>query len=171
MPTSPERFPCTPGGAIAQGQRRLRALLGGLAILMLVMAAAAFAAGRAGAAVLALLVAAGPLLGRGLLRGAVPSGLEVQDRSLVVQTAAGRVEIPLAGATARRLGSEEIAHLGLLASVGGITAGAGSFESHLLGELELYATDLAKAVLITAGERTLVVTPDDPESFLAALAR
>jgi hypothetical protein len=39
-----------------------------------------------------------------------------------------------------------------------------------LGELELYASDFAHAVLVDLGETRLIVTPDDPEAFLGALS-
>jgi len=163
------RFACTPGGAIARGHRRLARFLGALALLMAAVAVAAFAAGRIGAGLIALLVAVGPLLARGLLRGAEPSVLALGEGALTIVMAADRVEIPLAGARARRLTAAETAHLERLATLGGVTAGTGSFDSHLLGELDLYATDFANAVLLDLAERSLIVTPDDPERFLAAL--
>ena len=57
-----------------------------------------------------------------------------------------------------------------LATSGGVAAGTGGFESHLLGEIDLYASDLAHAVMVDLGERRLIVTPDDPEGFLEALS-
>jgi hypothetical protein len=78
--------------------------------------------------------------------------------------------VPLRGAVARRLGADEIDHLQGLATVGGVTAGTGGFDSHRLGELDLYASSLDNAVLIDRGESSVVVTPDDPERFLAVVA-
>jgi len=40
-----------------------------------------------------------------------------------------------------------------------VAAGTGGFESHLLGEIDLYASDLAHAVLVDLGER-----PVDPHA-------
>ena len=54
------RFPCTPGGAILRGRRRLRTLLVGLAVLMLAVALAAGVARRIGPALVALAVALVP---------------------------------------------------------------------------------------------------------------
>jgi hypothetical protein len=98
-------------------------------------------------------------------------GLDLADGRLTIQMRRRRERFTLEGAAARRLTAEEIAHLERLATNGGVTAGTGGFESHLLGELDLYATDLANAVLVDLGEEArLVVTPDDPEGFLEALS-
>lgn len=163
-------FPCTPGGKIAAGRRRLRLALAGLAALAAVSAAAAWAAGRPWPGFLALAAAALPWLAARLSGAAEARQLEIGGAALVVGTRAGRERVPLAGASARRLGGDEIDHLERLATAGGITAGSGGFESHLLGEVELAASDLANAVLVEAGERRLVVTPDDPTAFVAAVA-
>jgi Bacterial PH domain len=76
----------------------------------------------------------------------------------------------IAGAQGRRLTADEIAHLETLATSGGVAAGTGGFESHRLGEFDLYASDLAHAVLVDLGETRLILTPDDPEGFLEALS-
>ena len=172
------RFPCTPGGAVLRGQKRLRRLLIGLTGVMVAAA---------------LLFWLGLLLGtvRGvtwwpglfaLLGAAVPwtawrmSGdldllaLELEGGRLVIQMRRRRERFTLTGATARRLTAEEIGYVERLATNGGVTAGTGGFESHRLGELDLYASDLAHAVLVDLGETRLIVTPDDPQGFLEALA-
>jgi hypothetical protein len=95
--------------------------------------------------------------------------LEISKGRLTVQTASVRFELPLEGATVRALENEEIAHIRRLASTAGLVAGVGGFDSHLLGEFDLYATDLEHALLIDSGEDRLVVTPDNPEEFLAAI--
>ena len=171
-----ERFACTPGGAILRGRTRLRRLLLGL-VLVLVLAAVLYWT--------SLLVRGGrswwPGL-FGLLAAAVPwmawrmSGaldllwLELAGGRLTIQMRRRRERYDLAGAIARRLTPEEIGHLERLATNGGVTAGTGGFESHRLGEFDLYATDLAHAVLVDLGETRLIVTPDDPEGFLRALS-
>jgi hypothetical protein len=77
----------------------------------------------------------------------------------------------VAGSEARRLTAEETAHVEGLATTGGVAAGSGGFESHRLGEIEIFASDFAHAVLIDLGETRLIVTPDDAEGFLAALRK
>ncbi|HEX4962567.1 MAG TPA: PH domain-containing protein [Thermoanaerobaculia bacterium] len=167
------RFPCTPGGAILQGRRRLRLLLVGLAVLMLVVALAAGAARRIGPSLVALAVAFIPWFAWRMSGDLDPFWLEMGDGWLIVQMRRRRERFAIAGmggAHGRRLTPEEIAHLETLATSGGVAAGTGGFESHLLGELDLFASDLAHAVLVDLDERRIVVTPDDPAGFLEALS-
>lgn len=163
------RFPCTPGGAILRGRRKLRALLVGLALFMVVVAVAAWIAGRIGPGFIALVVALIPWTAWRMSGDLEPLWLELAGGRLTVQMRRRRERFQVSGAEARRLDPEETAHLEGLATTGGVTAGSGGFESRLLGEIDLYASDLSHAVLIDLGESRLVVTPDDPEGFLAAL--
>ncbi len=166
-----ERFPCSFGGAIAAGRRRLRALLLGLALLMLVLAAWTLTAGRVlpgllSAAVAFLLWTAWRMSGE-----LEPIWIALEEERLVLRTRRSLLELPRAGLEARALSADERAHLERLASHAFVVAASGGFDSHLLGEFDLYASDLQHALLIEAGDTRLVVTPDDPERFLAALAR
>lgn len=164
------RFPCTPGGAILRGRRRLRLLLVGLTVLMLAVALAAGAAGRIGPALISLVVALIPWTAWRMSGDLDPFWLETGGGWLGVQMRRRRERFAAAGASGRRLTAVEIAHLETLATSGGVAAGTGGFESHLLGEIDLYASDLAHAVMLDLGERRLIVTPDDPEGFLEALS-
>jgi hypothetical protein len=164
------RFPCTPGGAILRGRRRLRLLLVGLTVLMLAVALAAGAAGRIGPALVALVVALIPWTAWRMSGDLDPFWLETGGGWLGVQMRRRRERFAAAGAEGRRLTAVEIAHLETLATSGGVAAGTGGFESHLLGEIDLYASDLAHAVMVDLGERRLIVTPDDPAGFLEALS-
>ncbi len=51
---------------------------------------------------------------------------------------------------------------------GGLFGSVGWFHSKTLGDFRAYITDMSKAVIIDAGER-FVVSPDDPDRFMAAL--
>ena len=170
------RFSCTAGGAILRGQRRLRRLLVGLA-LVLVAAAVLYwlslliRGGSWWPGLFALLAAAVPWTAWRMSGDLDLLGLELAGGRLTIQMRRRRERFDLAGAVGRRLTPEEIDHLERLATNGGVTAGTCGFESHLLGEFDLYATDLANAVLVELGEETrLIVTPDDPDGFLRALA-
>lgn len=167
----PERFECTPAGSVARARRRLGGLLAALTLLMLAVAVGTLAAGRVGAGLVALLVALGPLLAGLLMGGGAVEYLDLRPGALTLGLRRGPETVPLEGAHARRLTPEEIAHLEGLAASAGLVAGVGSFDSRRLGEVELHATDLAHAVLVVAGERRLVVTPDEPERFCRALSR
>jgi hypothetical protein len=171
------RFACTPGGAILRGRTRLRRLLLGLAWLLVAIPALSWL-------LLWLGIRSGPWWPGlfGLLAVFVPwtawrmsgdldvLGLELGEGRLEIELRRRRERFAVAEARARRLTREEIDHLERLATNGGITAGSGGFESHRLGELDLYASDLANAVLVELGETRLVLTPDELEAFLEALS-
>ncbi|HZF10236.1 MAG TPA: PH domain-containing protein [Thermoanaerobaculia bacterium] len=163
------RFPCTPGGAVARGRRRLAALLLGLALLLVLAGGFSWATGRRWPAVLAWGLALVPWTAWRMSGDLDPLWLDVEGRVLTVQMRRRHERVPLDGAVARRLTGEEIAHLTGLATSAGVVAGSGGFDSRQLGEIDLYASDLTHAVLVEAGESRLVVTPDEPEAFLSAL--
>jgi len=167
------RFPCTPGGSVLRGRLRLRWLLVGLAILMIVVAVLTWVAGQRWPAVLALLVAGVPWTAWRMSGDLDVLWLELSEKGgnghLTIQMRRRRERFPLGGAEARRLAPGEIEHLERLATSGSVTAGTGGFDSQLLGELDLYASNFANAVLVDLGERRLVVTPDNPEGLLEAL--
>jgi len=162
------RFSCTPSGVIAASRRWFSAFLLVLALLMAVATLAMVLAGR----FIPALLAAGVGLVVGMTwrmsRELSLQWLEIAKGRLTVQTASVRFDVPLEGAAARALEAEEIAHIRRLASTAGLVAGVGGFDSHLLGEFDLYASDLDHAVLIECGEERFVITPDNPEEFLAA---
>jgi len=163
------QFPCTPGGAILGGRRRLRALLLGLTLLMLAVGALTLTAGQIGPGLWALVVALVPWTAWRMSGDLDPFWLDLEDGRLAIQMRRRRERFAASGAQARRLEPDEIAHLESLTTTGGVTAGSGGFESHRLGEFDLYASDLAHAVLVDLGETRLIVTPDDPEGFVQAL--
>jgi hypothetical protein len=99
-----------------------------------------------------------------------PLWLEVDGESLHLQLRRKRVSSPLLAPTARRLTDGEIAYLtGLTSRASGIVAGTGGFDSQRLGEFNLYASNLSRAVLVETGESRLIVTPDEPDAFVAAV--
>ncbi len=163
------RFLCTPGGAIRRGRRRLGALFLGLSLLLVVVGGAAGWSGRRWPAIFALAVALVPWTAWRMSGDLDPLWLEIDGSSLVLQLRRRRERRDLAGVAARRLGTEEIAQLERLATAGGVAAGTGGFDSRLWGEFDLAASDLSHAVLLDWGESRLIVTPDEPQAFLAAL--
>ncbi len=165
------KFACTPAGAVAAGRRRLRLLLLGPAALMLVLALVTWAgggffAGLLCAGVAILLVAAWRMANQ-----LEPLYLELRDGRLEVRLRWRLFHLDLADASGRLLSGEERAHLERLVSAGGIVATSGSYDSHRLGEFDLYASNLDNALLLEAGESRLVLTPDDPHGFVEAVGR
>ena len=169
MSGSPELFRCSPGGRVAAGRRRLKGLLAALAVVMLMVAAGAWWADRSVPAILAAAVAVVALFTLRMSGDLEPLQLEVTPDLLTVQTRRRWLRLPLPPLAARRLRADEIAHLEALATAGGVVASSGGFDSHRLGELDLYASDLANAVLVESEEIRVVVTPDEPEEFLDSL--
>lgn len=162
------RFTCTPAGVIASSRRRFSGFLLVLALLMAVATVAMLLAGRFVPALLAAGVGLVVGMAWRMSRELSPQWMEVSRGLLTVQTATIRFEVPLEGATTRSLDRKETDHLRGLASTGGLVAGVGGFDSHLLGEFDLYATDLDNSVLLESAEERFVVTPDDPAEFLKA---
>lgn len=170
MSGGPELFRCSPGGRVAAGRRRLKGLLAAMSLLMLAVAAATLWAGRTVPALLAGAVAAVALFILRMSGDLEPLWLEITPDLLTVQTRRRWLRVPLPPLTARRLRADEIRHLEGLATAGGVVTGSGGFDSHRLGEFDLYASNLANAVLVEGEENRVVVTPDQPEEFLDSLA-
>jgi Bacterial PH domain len=169
---TPERlfFECSRAGAIGAGRQRLGGLFLALALAMLAATGWTWWSGHLLAGFLCLGVTLVVWTAWSLTANLDELRLEVDAGSslLRIHTRSRAIELPLAGATGRRLDSAERDHLASLATLGGITLPTGGFESHRLGEFQLYASDLAHAVLIESGEERIILTPDDPEAFLAA---
>lgn len=163
-----ERFPCTPGGAIARGKRVMGLVFGAVAIVLLLAAAYSWWRGSWGAVLLAIAVAVVTLWTWRTTGSLEPRWIDVEPSAVTITTRSTLVRLPRAGATARLLTADEREHLERLATMG-ITAPSGGFDSRLLGEFDLYASNLETPVLVEAGELRVVVTPDDPAAFAAAL--
>ena len=164
-----QRFACTPGGTIARGRRRLRLLLVSLCGSMLVATAVVWAQGRFATGVVPLLVAGVAWTAWRMSGDLDLLWLELDRGRLVVRMRRQRREVELGGACARRLDADERLHLERLASSAGVTASTGGFDSSRLGEFDLHAGDLRNAVLVETADARLVVTPDEPDAFVAAV--
>lgn len=169
LPPDNRRFLCTPSPAHRAGRRRLALILVTLTVVALAAAGLAWAGDRPVPTVLALIVAVLPMFAWRMSGDLDPVELWLEGGRLTVRTRRHLLPWPVAGANGRRLTGDEIAHLTRLSDTAGFLTSASAIDSHRLGEIELYASDLANAVLVDTGEDRLVVTPDDPEGFLHAL--
>ena len=170
MSGSSQRFECTTGGAIAAGRRTLARLLLGLCLVMTATAVPVWIADRKLPALLCLAVAF-VLWTIWRMSGDLDIfWLEVTPETLVLRMRRQRLSLPLLAPRARALTDDERAHTTRLASNGLLVAGTGGFDSHLLGEFNLHASDLSNAVLVETGDSRVVVTPDDTAGFLDALS-
>ena len=162
----PLEFASTAGGTVAVGSRRLGLLLSVLALLMLTAALTAWLSGRVFPGLLALAVVGLIGLAWRMSNDLRPRRLRLEPGKLWIETPSRLLEIPIEGARIRALDPEEIQHLEGLASVGGIVAGSGGFDSRRLGEFDLYASNLVQALFIQGLGTRLVITPDQPADFI-----
>ena len=169
--TEPTVFTCTPGGAVAEGIRRFKWLLIILALSMIVAAIGAWATDRFIPGLIAAMVAAVVGLAWRMSNDLRPRRLTLEPARMLIETPRQLISVPIEGAQIRPLEPEEIAHLESLASAGGFVAGSGGFDSRLLGEFDLYASDFAQALFIQAPEGRIVVTPDRAARFLDEFRR
>lgn len=154
---------------MAKGQRRLALLLVGLCLAMLITAIAVWISGRIFPGILAFIMAFVTFTAWRMSRELTLQWLELGDGVLTLRAIHQQIQLPASELQSRRLDRTEIEHLEQLASAGGIVAGSGGYDSHMLGEFDLYATDLGNSVLVESSELRFVVTPDEPEVFLEAL--
>lgn len=164
-------FECTAAGAIAAGQRRMGRVFALLGFALLAAALFAFRTRQIFAGSIALLLALGVFVIYRMSRELDPTKLLIEGRELTIFMRHALRRLPLEGASIRRLTDDEIDHLAGLASTGGFVAGAGGFDSHRLGEFDLYASRLENAVLLETTDGRVVLTPDEPEDFAAAVVR
>lgn len=163
-----KKFFCTTGGAIAAGRRTLARLLVGLAVAMLAIAVPVWMADRKLPALLCVGIAL-VLWTTWRMSGDLDLfWIELTADHLTVQMRRQRLVLPLLAPRMRRLNEAERSHIERLASNGMLTAGTGGFDSHLLGEFNLHATDVGNAVLVDTGDSRVVLTPDEPEAFIQA---
>lgn len=121
------------------------------------------------AGIMVLVIGLGVFIIYRMSRELDPTQLVVEGNRLTVFMRHALRRLPLENAKTRRLTTEEIEHLAGLASSGGFVAGAGGFDSHLLGEFDLYACRLENSILLETDDGRLIVTPDDPGAFMAAI--
>lgn len=165
------RFICTPAGAVAAGRRRLRLILLGPAILMLGLALVTWARGSVFSGLLSVAAALLLIIAWRTVNQLEPHYLELQDSKLEIRLRWRLFHVDLTGASARLLTGDEKAHLEQLVSVGGMVSTSGGYDSHRLGEFDLYASNLDNALLLEAEDSRFLLTPDEPHAFVEAVGR
>lgn len=168
-PSDRTSFSCSADGAVAAGQRRLSWMFSALGAVLLGAAAFALGTRQILAGVIALVIALGVFIIYRMSRELDLTELIVERGTLSILMRHALRRLPLEDATFRRLKESEIDHLVSLTSSGGFVAGAGGFDSHLLGEFDLYASRLENSILLETTDGRVIVTPDDPTEFLAAI--
>lgn len=94
-------------------------------------------------------------------------GFELAPGKLLVQRLGWRSSLDLSGLTAVEVDPEAMKGSLRTFGNGGLFAFAGAYWNRRLGHYRVFATDPSRAVVLRFGPKTVVVTPDDPEAFVA----
>lgn len=166
-----ERFACTAGGSVEADRRKLQRGLIVLALAVFAIAALLVVRGGVGSAVILTLVGAMTAYAARMARDLDLLWIEWNpgggDEALILQLRRQRLPRP-APRSARLLTDDEVEHLRQLTRWSGFQVATGGYESRMLGEIEVYTSNLERPVLLQLAEEALVVTPDEPERFVAA---
>ncbi len=162
-------FTCAATGTVAAGRRRLGTLFGGLIGALLIAAIFALGTRQPLAGGLAFVLAFGVFIVFGMSRELNVTEIRLEPGRLSVLMRRAIRRLALDNTRARRLNEDEIEHLESLTALGSFVAGSGGFDSHRLGEFDLYATRFDHAVLVESDDGRLIVTPDEPDRFVAAI--
>lgn len=99
-----------------------------------------------------------------------PRGYTIADEWILIDRLIGNVRVPLRGLReARRSTADDFRGAIRLFGDGGLFGYYGLFRTARLGKSHWYMTNRSNAVVVRTTDRVVVVSPDDPESFLLAL--
>jgi hypothetical protein len=99
-----------------------------------------------------------------------PRGYLLQGRSILVKRLAGGVRVALDDVReARRATPEDFRACVRLWGSGGMFGYYGLFSTAKLGKSTWYVTNRSNSVVLIAGGKTVLFSPDDPDGFLAAI--
>jgi hypothetical protein len=99
-----------------------------------------------------------------------PRGYAIRERSIVVKRPIGDVCIPLDGAReVRAAAGDDLRGCIRLWGNGGLFGYYGLFRTSKLGKCTWYVTNRSHAVVVITGAKTALFSPDDVESFVAAI--
>jgi len=99
-----------------------------------------------------------------------PRGYRIEGRMLLVDRLAGTVRIALDGIReARRTTPEDLRGCIRLWGSGGLFGYYGLFSTSKLGKSTWYVTNRSKSVVLISDRKTVLISPDDQEGFLASI--
>jgi len=98
-------------------------------------------------------------------------GYELTGSTLYVQRVGWQSKIELTNLTSVVVDPDAMKSSWRLFGNGGLFCFAGSFRNKKLGSYRAFATDPKSSVILTFNNRTIVVTPADPQSFASQLNR
>ncbi|SDZ87359.1 PH domain-containing protein [Microbulbifer marinus] len=96
-------------------------------------------------------------------------GYRIERTALLILRFGWHTRIPLQGLTSAEADPEAMHGSIRLFGNGGLFGFTGLYRNSKLGRYRAFATDSSRAVVLHFPERTLVVTPDRPAQFAAAL--
>lgn len=96
-------------------------------------------------------------------------GYSVTDGAVIVHRLGWDFRIELASLISAQADPAALKGSIRLAGNGGLFAFCGWFRNRKLGVYRAFCTDIAHAVVLRFPDRTIVVTPDQPEKFIAAV--
>ncbi len=144
-------------------------LIGIVALLGLPVAVAFVPAGGAAPMWLVAAIAAVDLAVLAVTALFLIRGYRLDDRGLHVERLLWADRLPLAGVRRAWPDPEAMSRSLRLFGNSGFVCIAGLFSNRKLGRYRAFATDPRRAVVLQSAERTVVVTPDEPLRFLAAV--
>lgn len=106
-------------------------------------------------------------------RAWAPRGYRIADGRFFVERGIGAIALPLSAIIeARRVQQQDFGWLVRLFGSGGVHGYYGRYRASTLGALDFQATRRDTLVLLRRGDgrRPLVLSPDDPDALVAALA-
>jgi len=131
------------------------------AMVLLVVIAGTTQSAIAGGAAMVLL---------GLAYAWSPRGYMIEDRSILVRRLIGSARIPLGDVREMRAGTaDDFRGCIRLWASGGLFGYYGLFRTSKLGKCWWYVTNRRNAIIVVTDSRTTVLSPDDGESFMAAV--
>jgi hypothetical protein len=99
-----------------------------------------------------------------------PRSYTISDRSIVVKRLAGNVRIPLDAIREVRIATpDDFRDCIRTFANGGLFGYYGQFQTSKLGKCTWYVTNQSNAVVVIAGAKTTVFSPDEVDGFLAAI--
>ena len=104
----------------------------------------------------------------GAAAGAV-RGYTVEPGALVIQRLGWETRLDLSGLDSAEVDPDAMRWAFRTFGLGGPFAFVGRYRSRSAGAFTAYATDRDLAVVLRWSNRTVVVTPDDPETFVTAV--
>jgi hypothetical protein len=104
------------------------------------------------------------------LYGSSPRGYSIVDRSIIVRRLVGDVRIPLDDIRElRAAAADDLRGCIRLWGSGGLFGWYGLYRTSKLGMCRWYVTNRGNAVVVIAGRKTTVFSPDDADGFIAAI--